>query len=553
MREASFFRKNSVRLSYVKLRFAAVLYAAVPVAVFLLGWLKPWWGVPAAALLAAGVLCLRPGKKGPAALQEKALCVPAWVLAAMLAFALIWCFWGGQGGYFYQNTDFANRNGVLHDLVNYPWPVYYQSSSGGFGNHGEPFALVYYICHWLLPALAGKAVLAATGAAGAAWLAANFALFLWTSLGVFLVLCLLVVTLRPQGWLAVLLVCVGFMAFSGLDIVGTAWMHQDVGFHIERWAGTNEYSSMTTCLFWVFNQTVVPWLMTLCVMNEKGVENYALLGLLALPFGPLPFVGLAVMCLGLGAVRLVQSVRAGRLPAFWREVFSRQNLLVLAAVLPVFYLYFSSNAATTMEEGRFCFYLSGRQEVDAGKELFELVRFYMLECGVYLALIWHDYKKDALFYLTAASLMAYPLFRMGAAGTGDFTMRASIPALLVLACMVLGYLVRRKSVFRTGKAWERALYILLVAALCVGAVTPLVELWHGFIVVWNAGHFGIAYDPYGTVNHVDNVYINNFVSWYLQDSPFFRFFSVCFVQKPRVSATRMTRMRPFWRCWRSTR
>ena len=40
MREASFSRKNSVRFSYAKLRFAAVLYAAVPVAVFLLGWLK---------------------------------------------------------------------------------------------------------------------------------------------------------------------------------------------------------------------------------------------------------------------------------------------------------------------------------------------------------------------------------------------------------------------------------------------------------------------------------------------------------------------------------
>lgn len=64
MREASFSRKNSVRLSYAKLRFAAVLYAAVPVAVFLLGWLKPWWGVPAAALLAAGVLCRAPEEKG---------------------------------------------------------------------------------------------------------------------------------------------------------------------------------------------------------------------------------------------------------------------------------------------------------------------------------------------------------------------------------------------------------------------------------------------------------------------------------------------------------
>lgn len=165
-------------------------------------------------------------------------------------------------------------------------------------------------------------------------------------------------------------------------------------------------------------------------------------------------------------MRLVQSVRAGRLPAFWREVFSRQNLLVLAAVLPVFYLYFSSNAATTMEEGRFCFYLSGRQEVDAGKELFDLVRFYMLECGVYLALIWHDHKKDVLFYLTAASLMVYPLFRMGAAGTGDFTMRASIPALLVLACMVLGYLVRRKKCIPHRKGMGKgALYFACGGAL----------------------------------------------------------------------------------------
>ena len=436
MRAVTFLTKKQVRLCYPQLRFAAVLYAAVPVAVFLLGWLKLYWGIPAAALLTAGVLGLRPGRKEPsAAAAEKAVCVPVWALAVVLVFALAWCFLGGQGGYFYQNSDFANRNGVLHDLVNYPWPVYYQSDSGGFGNHGNPFALVYYICHWLLPALAGKLVLAVTGTAGAAWLAANFALFVWTGLGVFLVFCLLAVTLRPQSWVALLAVCVGFMAFSGLDIVGTVWMHQDVGFHIERWVGVNEYSSMTTCLFWVFNQTVVPWLMTLCVLNEKRVEHYALLGLLALPFGPLPFVGLAVMCLGLGAVRLVQSAWAGCLPAFWREVFSRQNLLVLAAILPVFFLYFSANAATTMQEGRFCFYLSGQENIQTGKELFELVRFYMLECGVYLALVWRDYKKVPLFYLTAASLMVYPLFRMGASGAAGAGLHGAGQPCAALQCV----------------------------------------------------------------------------------------------------------------------
>lgn len=200
--------------------------------------------------------------------------------------------------------------------------------------------------------------------------------------------------------------------------------------------------------------------------------------------------------LALGAVRpWCKACGAGCLPAFWREVFSRQNLLVLAAVLPVFYLYFSSNAATTMEEGRFCFYLSGRQEVDAGKELFELVRFYMLECGVYLALIWHDYKKDALFYLTAASLMAYPLFRMGAAGTAISPCAPPSRRCWCWPAWCWGILSAGKAysaLERHGKGrfifcwWRRS---------GVGTVTALVELWHGFIVVWNAGHFGIAMTP----------------------------------------------------------
>ena len=256
-------------MCYPQLRFAAVLYAAVPVAVFLLGWLKLYWGIPTAALLTAGCLACAPAEKSLRRQPQKrrfACRCGRWLWC--LCLRLPGAFWAGRAAIF-TRTAISQTATAFCTTLNYPWPVYYQSDSGGFGKPRQPFALVYYICHWLLPALAGKLVLAVTGAAGAAWLAANFALFVWTGLGVFLVFCLLAVTLRPQSWVALLAVCVGFMAFSGLDIVGTVWMHQDVGFHIERWAGVNEYSSMTTCLFWVFNQTVVPWLMTLCVLNES--------------------------------------------------------------------------------------------------------------------------------------------------------------------------------------------------------------------------------------------------------------------------------------------
>ena len=106
MREASFPEKTVCGFPIQSCALRRCYCAAVPVAVFLLGWLKPWWGVPAAALLAAGVLCLRPGRKGSAAPQETPCacrhgCWPqCWPCAHLV-------LWGGQGRLFLPEHRFC--------------------------------------------------------------------------------------------------------------------------------------------------------------------------------------------------------------------------------------------------------------------------------------------------------------------------------------------------------------------------------------------------------------------------------------------------------------
>ena len=53
-----------------------------------------------------------------------------------------------------------------------------------------------------------------------------------------------------------------------------------------------QFSSFTTQLFWVFNQSIVAWIVTIMFIDEKKVNNYMLIILLCLPYAPLPFVGL---------------------------------------------------------------------------------------------------------------------------------------------------------------------------------------------------------------------------------------------------------------------
>ncbi len=172
----------------------------------------------------------------------------------------LWVFLSGVGGYAFQNWDHHWRNAVLHDLITYNWPVVYSSPE-----KGPITMLVYYVGYWLPAALAGKIF---------GWQAANFVLFLWTWLGVFLVISHLSLKLKTTALKAALLL----IFFSGMDALGvllfaneypTLWPPIQ---HLEIWSGNLQYSSFTTQLFWVFNQVIPAWL---CMCSYSGVWQLA--------------------------------------------------------------------------------------------------------------------------------------------------------------------------------------------------------------------------------------------------------------------------------------
>ena len=75
-----------------------------------------------------------------------------------------------MGGYGYQTGDWAKHGILLKDLVDYPWPVFYEY-------YGATIGVTYYVAYYLPAAVIGKV--------GGLVLANQF-LVLWTLLGLIL-------------------------------------------------------------------------------------------------------------------------------------------------------------------------------------------------------------------------------------------------------------------------------------------------------------------------------------------------------------------------------
>ncbi len=465
-------------------------YLALPVALFLCGWLKIWLGIPVAALLALAVVWHVRGEDAGDAVE-----LGRWPAAlAMLAALALWVFLSGQGGYFYQSYDHHWRNAIFHDLIDQPWPVRYEQTGA---------ALVYYLVYWLPAAAVGKAF---------GWAAANAALYLWSLLGVGLCALLLLRELQARTLGERLLIVAALALFSGLDVLGMAMQQMSTGRanwqHLEWWAGYYQFSSNSTQLFWVYNQTVAPWLATVLLLRQRRAGGMALLCALTLPYAPMPFVGL----LPLALAQVVRALR-GRARDFWpwlRGALEPQTAAALAIGI-VFALYFSSNAAAG--SGRSPWFWASAQPLWAAVSMYGF--FLLLEVGVPLLVLWHCDHRQPMLRAVAATLALCPLFAVGQAS--DFCMRASIPALMVLMVLCLRALLDARRVRRF-----RPAIVALALCLLLGAATPLTEIKRGALAVAQAGRLGLVADDIGTLrDKVDD--FDNFLAFNARERPFFRY------------------------------
>lgn len=479
-------------LSYSKIKKYAFCALAIPFIVFAIGWLKWYWAV---VTVAATLGCLwlgvfARGKKNDGdkvismAEAEKTITIKKWIFVVVMAIAFIWVWQSGVGGFWAQSKDYPWRNAIYRDIVLRDWPVFYELYGG---------ALVYYIGFWLPPALLGKVALLLGASDVVAFQVASVAIYVWSAALIAILFCLLLTLLKADTTKKQILVILGFVFFSGLDILGSIEPLGANLYHLEWWANDYQYSSFTTCLFWVFNQSIIPWIAMACLLQENSIRNYVFLGMMCLFSGPLPFVGFFIFCITLGVLKGVESIRNKKTASFFKDIVSLSNILATVFIFIFIATYLLTNAVISnggglrvSEDGAIIQTEASETDTTAEQQqtsavqydaLVQYLMFVMFEFGFYALLIARRYYKQPMFYVMVISLLVFPFLKMG--GSLDFPMRASIPALFYLYYLVMEFLLKEHHWMQKKEAIQRTLYLVLVVALVLGSVTPLVEFYRG--------------------------------------------------------------------------
>jgi len=428
------------------LLYSALGYLIVPILLFTSLWLAWYICLP---MLAFFALCTAKALFGKNKTEFKDITpenkfLPKLLL--LLFISVVWVALSGIGGFGFQNSDFHCRNVIFRDLVRLDWPVIY-TMAGGMD------MLCYYLVFWLPAALIGKI----TGS----FTIANLALYVWTVLGIFLALYLFSRNIKKIKLIYILI----FIFFSGMDIVLYMIRHLALpaaGQHLE-WSFPLQFSSFTTTLFWVFNQTLAPWLVVMLLLASKNNKSTVFFFSLCLPYAPLPCLGLfplaAAMVVTGRPVQLGEKGFVNRAAALWTNVKSAitvQNLLIPLSLLFIFQQYYSLNSRT--------------EAFEMALDPFSLTRmlFIFFEFGLLSLLILPAFYKKPLYWAANVTLICIASYY--GSMQSDFIMRASIPSLVVLCFYTVRWLKDRPA------SASRVRAAAIITVLLIGAVTPAQEI-----------------------------------------------------------------------------
>ena len=460
----------------------SVVYIVAPIIIFFAGWLKPLISVPVLLIcvLSLALFISREWQK------KECIAFSLKELFPTVVLICLWVYFSGIGGLVYQNTDHEYRNAIFNILVDFDWPVI----NGGKG-------LIYYIGFWLPSALVGKIF----------GLTAGY-LFqvVWAILGIFLCCCLMFEYFGKVSTKAVVV----FIVFSGLDVVGAflnGWSMQNLDYQsIEWWSGF-QYSCFTTQLFWVFNQAIYGWIITLTIMKQEDNRHIVFLwscGLLSCTFpfvGMLPFVVFKIIRnIRDNAASDLETLHVEKKKSKFADFIRATNLFTFSNVLGggcigiITFMYETANAsamganATTESVGS----IKGRIAM--------YVLFVILDVGVYWLTMYKYQCKNPLYWLCGGVLLVCPWIEVG--DGCDFCMRASIPALLLLMLLVMDTFKQAK------RAKDYCIVFAILVIILIGSVTPLEELKRVAHQTYNYYQAGIALEqeavPYDKVFKTSN-------------------------------------------------
>ena len=491
-------------------------YIALPFLIFAAGFLKWYFAIPFSIVTIFSVILASSASEGLGKINFFRRDILKLIFG--LLFIIVIVLLSGIGGYMWQNSDHATRNTLFNILTNYPWPPV---------NDGGSVGIVYYIGFWLPSALVGKLTSLPFG---------YLFQVIWAVLGMLLIW-LILCSFHKRIVIYPLII---FLFFSGLDIFGyklVTHIFSDLAriqigkwasfgdifatYHIEWWPRYYQFSSHITQLFWVFNQALPIWLITLTLISEKNNKNLVFLMGLSMLSSTLPFVGLIPIffwcavtdyneripertftktplssflslftfqnILGGGISGIISfiyltnniasagtpaasSAAAAAIDPFKNPMFYILCTLMIASCAAVFFLnykadfkkayVFSVSLPLMLAAYKFLSSSAMRQSY--------FLLFLIFEILALIVPLFPAYGKTSLYYVISLSLILIPFFKVGK--SIDFCMRVSIPALCVLSLMTIFALSKY---FKEKKIVH---FIIIIAVLVCGAVTPIHEI-----------------------------------------------------------------------------
>ena len=517
----------NLKINLKTLNQLSVIYISVPLLIFLITWLKPYIAIISSVLF---VYAIYIGYFKNNEVNLKSLLNSKSIFITTLLISFLWCYFAGIGGFWYQSSDYNWRNAIFRDLINYSWPIYYKTID---------VAMVYYMGFWLPSALIAKICSFVFSHMSAfpkhfSFFIGNEILFVYSALGVFLTFMNLFFALKVKKIGKVLLAICIFIFFSGMDVIGVLWpiFYEDTfsfnHYHLEWWSRfVGQYSSNTTVLFWVFNQGIPAWLITLMFYNNrKKIENFGFLAILCFFCAPLPFVGLSIFLIMYFIKDFILKLKSGKVSNYLKKVFSFGNIVSIVFITPIVFLYLTSNASMSSDANSFIHtnaLLHGRRGSLPFSYFFILTLYFvLLEVFIYLVPIYKQYKKNIMYYIVSLFLILWP-FIINRRQT-EFCMRSSIPVLVILCLLVTKFLFRKYNFKR-----NKIRYLFLCLCLMIGSVTPTFEFARGIVVVsYQKTVFVSAddlksledhlyYDAFGRVTN------GNFVAEFPKEKTFFKY------------------------------
>ena len=397
----------------------AIGYLALPLLIWLLGWLEWWIGIPCAGALAWALL---------GALRGRWIRSPArWPWGVML-FAALWIAYtvtlgAGRG-------DWVFHTAVFLDLQRGPWPTHVVDHIAR-----DPPLLRYYLGWFMVPAVVAKWFGAST---------LNWTVPLWTWAGLALVLALLVRGLSRRRAIAVA-VAVVFL-FSGMDIVEYAVRFALCWQRLPRvwdwnllegamWDWTTvespmplEYLSHALAFGFSPHHFITAGLGTLLMVQLRRRRRF--LAVSGVVLATLPFWS-ALVSVGLlpfaGALLLVNGPR--RFPA-WRTWLTWPNLLVAPVLFGLVALYLTAGKVDFPSGWLWTLYDNGWRAVA------DVAVAYACEFLLLAGVLWWLRPKigrDPFFWCALAILLVAPWWYLGTEIFNELFVRMTTPPLFLLS------------------------------------------------------------------------------------------------------------------------